>query len=224
VIFSRSDHQGVLSRVFVVRHRVRFGWKKRAAWRSRARSENSCFATHSPAICAADHRFSLQRSPGHLGPGPSSTPVLAVLLRDKRPWCQTRSAGFRRERCTTARCLDCDVKQEILRSSEFSTGRARTNRASPSKREWDSSSLGLCCRYRWKNLLDIAVRNTLIGLGCLEHCSYLLPNIDRRCFDFHSSPKVGRISESAVQVPFMQRPTSVPRYFSETKEEQSCEP
>jgi hypothetical protein len=36
-----------------------------------------------------------KRSPGHLRPGPISTPVSAVRFGDKRPWCQTRSAGFR---------------------------------------------------------------------------------------------------------------------------------
>jgi hypothetical protein len=52
-----------------------------------------------------------------------------------------------------------------------------------------------------------------------------VPRTQRHHYDGPAGhQQVGRISESAVQVPFMQLPTSVPRYFSETKEEQSCEP
>jgi predicted RNA-binding Zn-ribbon protein involved in translation (DUF1610 family) len=61
-----------------------------------------------------------KRSPGHLRPGPISTSVSAVLFGDKRPPCLTRALQVsERERCTTARCPECDGKQEILRSSEF---------------------------------------------------------------------------------------------------------
>jgi hypothetical protein len=62
-----------------------------------------------------------KRSPGHLRPGPISASVSAVLFGDKRPPCLTRALQVsERERCTTARCPECDGKQKILRSSEFS--------------------------------------------------------------------------------------------------------
>jgi hypothetical protein len=67
-----------------------------------------------------------KRSPGQLGRGQLARLFRPCCLGDKRPWSQTRSAGFRCERCNTARCPECDGKQEILRSSElseFSTGR-----------------------------------------------------------------------------------------------------
>jgi hypothetical protein len=63
-----------------------------------------------------------KRSPGHFGRG--------QLARLFRPYgLGTNGRGVRRvlqvserERCTTARCPECDGKQEILRSSEPSTG------------------------------------------------------------------------------------------------------
>jgi hypothetical protein len=48
--------------------------------------------------------------------------------RGVRRALQVSLCRFRPERCTTARCRECDAKQEILRSSEFSTRHAGTNR------------------------------------------------------------------------------------------------
>jgi hypothetical protein len=59
-----------------------------------------------------------KRSPGQLGRG--------QLARLFRPYClgtNGRSGALQvseRERCTTARCPECDNKRTILRSSEFS--------------------------------------------------------------------------------------------------------
>jgi hypothetical protein len=51
-----------------------------------------------------------KRSPGHRRPGPISTPVSAVLLGTNGRGVRRVLQVSERERCTTARCPECDGK------------------------------------------------------------------------------------------------------------------